>query len=339
MMENTPLVSIIVPIYNVEKYIYKVVESLCDQDYKNIEIILVDDGSPDNSPMIIDELALKNDRIVVVHKRNGGVSSARNAGLSIAEGKYIMFVDGDDWVDSTYVSFFVNMVEGSNYVLGMNKNYYLDSGKKKVDNDQISIFDNNMVAEAIYNGEIFVAVWNKIYNRQFLEENNLRFNEDIWFGEGMLFNIECLQYTNEIAVCEKSLYHQTPNQGSAMRAFNLNSFLCGIKSMEMQKQIIELFSENVNNAWELHLYGYNRSIIDGLIKTDTVNDNKAVYKKYVKLLRKNIQIPMKYERRNKAKIVWILYFINPRLMSKLMRNRQNRIIKNGDFYDNKIKKE
>ena len=329
-MERFPLVSIIVPIYNVEKYIAKVVESLCDQDYENIEIILVDDGSPDNSSSIIDELALKNEKIKVLHKKNGGVSSARNAGLRAAKGQYVMFVDGDDWVESTYVSFFVHMLDESNCVLGMNNNYYCDSGITKVDSDNVKIIDRNMTAESIYNGQIFVAVWNKIYSRQFLEENHIVFNEEIWFGEGMLFNIECLKYTNEIAVCKKSLYHQTPNQDSAMRAFNLKSYFCGIKSMQLQKQIIETFSDNVKNAWELHLYGYNRSIIDGLIKTNTVNDHKEVYKKYVGLLRRNIYIPMKYENRIKMKIVWLLYFISPSIISKLMTKRGNRIIKSGD---------
>lgn len=326
-MGNTPLVSIIVPIYNVEKYIVKVVDSLCNQDYRSIEIILVDDGSPDNSSIIIDDLALKDDRIKVIHKKNGGVSSARNVGLSMTKGKYIMFVDGDDWVEPTYVSFFVNMVDESNYALGMNRNYYDDSGMTKVDSDNFMIIDKNKTAESIYNGDIFVAVWNKIYRKQFLEDNNIRFNEEIWFGEGMLFNIECLKFTNEIAVCEKSLYHQTPNQESAMRAFNLNSFFCGIKSMEMQKQIIDSFSESVKKAWELHIYGYNRSIIDGLIKTNAVNKHKAVYKKYVKQLRRNIAIPMKYEKRFKTKIVWLLYFIFPSIISNLMIKRGNRLIK------------
>ena len=329
-MENVDLISIIVPVYNVERYIVKVVESLCNQDYKAIEIILVDDGSPDQSPIIIDKLALKDNRIKVIHKKNGGVSSARNVGISIAKGKYIMFVDGDDWVEPTYVSFFVNMINKSNCMLGMDRNYYFDSGRMNSDTDSYTVIDKDRAAEYIYNGEIFVAVWNKIYNRQFLENNNIKFNEEIWFGEGMLFNIECLKFANEIAVCEKSLYHQTPNQKSAMRSFNLNSFYCGIKSMEMQKQIIDSFSDSVKNAWKLHLYGYNRSIIEGLIKTNAVNNNKVVYKKYVQLLRRNITIPIKYEKNFKTKIVWILYFIYPSGMAKMMVKRSNRMMKSGD---------
>lgn len=93
------LVSIIVPVYNVEKYIDKCVRSLLKQDYGNIEVILVDDGSPDKSGYIIDRLKEEDNRIVVIHQENHGVSSARNAGMAVASGEYITFVDGDDWVD------------------------------------------------------------------------------------------------------------------------------------------------------------------------------------------------------------------------------------------------
>lgn len=98
------VVSVIIPVYNVEEFIFKTVKSVMDQDYKNIEIILVDDGSPDNSAKIIDELAKKDDRIIYVHKDNGGVSSARNVGLRMASGEYVTFIDGDDWVEPNYIS-------------------------------------------------------------------------------------------------------------------------------------------------------------------------------------------------------------------------------------------
>ena len=92
-------VSVIVPVYNVEKYIKKCVESLINQEYRNFEIILINDGSVDNSGMIIDEMSLRDDRIKVIHQKNQGVSAARNVGISFSKGEYITFVDGDDWVD------------------------------------------------------------------------------------------------------------------------------------------------------------------------------------------------------------------------------------------------
>jgi len=123
-------VSVIVPIYNVEKYIGKCVDSIRNQDYPNIEIILVDDGSPDKSPQIIDEMASNDDRIKVIHEKNGGVSSARNRGIAAATGEYIMFVDGDDWVDDDYVSYFVDLIEKHGCDIGMDKNNYMVENTK-----------------------------------------------------------------------------------------------------------------------------------------------------------------------------------------------------------------
>ena len=100
---RVPKVSIIVPVYKVEKYLRKCIDSIINQTLKDIEIILVDDGSPDNCGKICDEYAAKDTRIKVIHKENGGLSSARNAGMEVAEGEYIGFVDSDDWIETDYV--------------------------------------------------------------------------------------------------------------------------------------------------------------------------------------------------------------------------------------------
>ena len=161
-------VSVIVPVYNVEKFIFKTVNSILNQDYKNIKIILVDDGSPDISAKIIDELAKKDNRIVWVHKENGGVSSARNAGLKIATGEYVIFIDGDDWVEPNYVSYLLNLVEKNKCEIGMNKNNYSDDNMNSSDREYV-VSDEKAI-EWIYLGDIFVAVWNKIYSMQFLKK-------------------------------------------------------------------------------------------------------------------------------------------------------------------------
>ena len=161
-------VSVIVPVYNVEKFIFKTVNSILNQDYKNIKIILVDDGSPDISAKIIDELAKKDNRIVCVHKENGGVSSARNAGLKIATGEYVIFIDGDDWVEPNYVSYLLNLVEKNKCEIGMNKNNYSDDNMNSSDIEYV-VSDEKAI-EWIYLGNIFVAVWNKIYSMPFLKK-------------------------------------------------------------------------------------------------------------------------------------------------------------------------
>ena len=102
-MENLPLISIIVPIYKVEKFLTRGIESIVNQTYSNLEIILVDDGSPDWCPGMCDEWARKDSRIRVIHKQNGGLSDARNAGMKISNGEYISFVDSDDWIENKFI--------------------------------------------------------------------------------------------------------------------------------------------------------------------------------------------------------------------------------------------
>ena len=107
----TPLVSIIVPIYKVESYLRRCLDSVVSQTYTNLEIILVDDGSPDGCPQICDEYASKDSRIIVIHKENGGLSDARNVGLDICKGEYISFVDSDDWINNHYIEKLLSAAE------------------------------------------------------------------------------------------------------------------------------------------------------------------------------------------------------------------------------------
>ena len=110
-MQNEPLISVIVPVYKAEPYLDRCVQSIVDQTYKNLEIILVDDGSPDNSQALCDAWAAKDSSIRVIHKENGGVASARNVGLDNAVGQYISFVDSDDWIDSTMIAILAENIE------------------------------------------------------------------------------------------------------------------------------------------------------------------------------------------------------------------------------------
>lgn len=105
-----PLISVIVPIYNVEKYLVRCVDSIVNQTYKNLEIILVDDGSPDRCPQMCDDYAEKDSRIKVVHKKNGGLSDARNAGMAVATGEYISFIDSDDWIETSMFELLLNNI-------------------------------------------------------------------------------------------------------------------------------------------------------------------------------------------------------------------------------------
>lgn len=312
-LEDMPKVSIIVPIYNVEKYIEKCINSIATQDYQNIEIIAVDDGSPDHSGAVVDELAKQDDRIKVIHKQNGGVSSARNVGIDNAIGKYIMFVDGDDWVEPDYVSYFLNMITSHAALIGMNVRNYGDNKLKGTLPDNFEITAEKAI-EWIYDDHIFVAVWNKIYSRELLKK--IRFSNDIWYGEGMLFNIDCLQHVSKVAIGSKSVYHQTFNPDSAMRSFRLASNYCGIASLWLQKAHWQKWTPEIEEQWNYHKYRFNISIISGLVRSGKIRKYKNIYKCCVHNIKKDFFMALKSEKKLRRKISLTGYFISPMLMAK-----------------------
>ena len=313
-MENI-LVSIIVPVYNVEHYIEQCVNSLQNQEHFNIEIILVDDGSKDGSGAILDQLAEQDNRIRVIHKENGGVSSARNAGLDVAQGEYILFVDGDDYVDREYVSYFLRLVMDNHCDIAMNATNYT---YKTIETAAVStdkVISALQAMEYIYTGKIFVAVWNKIYKRSFLEKYKIRFDTDYWYGEGMLFNIACLQYVEQVVLGDRNVYHQIYNPGSAMRSFNLKSNYCGMRSMEKQKELWKKKNRTVEDAWHYHYRCFYSVILCGLIKTGQVKEYRNVFKKCVKELHKNVFLPLKVDIGLKEKVSGVLTGFFPVLIA------------------------
>ena len=308
--DNSPLVSLIVPIYNVEIYIHECVISLTNQTYPNIEIILVDDGSPDNSGSIIDGLAKTDQRILVIHKKNGGVSSARNEGLSIAKGKYLMFVDGDDYCEPDYVSYFVSLMESSGCGIGVGRNaFHREDLEQPV--ESIKVLDSLDIVKGIYANRFGVAVWNKIYLHSIIQEHDLRFNTDFWYAEGMLFNIQYLQIIENAVVGERRVYHVRPNPESATRCFKLDNQYCGLRSMEYQKSHWLKSNQSVKMAWEYHYRMYAKQILQGLIVTDGKKQYKKLYRKCICILRTNVRIPLQADIPLRAKENSILLAICP----------------------------
>lgn len=180
-MENRmPLINIIVPIYNVEKYLDKCVRSILNQTYKNIRVILVDDGSPDKCPEMCESYARKDDRIFVIHKKNGGLSSARNSGLDVLfssqfsdKGKYVAFIDSDDYVAEDYIEFLYDMIEKNQADIAQCGHYIEFSEKRRNDKNRehktIVLSKEEGLESLCYNGVWDVTAWNKLYKLQILE--------------------------------------------------------------------------------------------------------------------------------------------------------------------------
>lgn len=217
------MISVVIPIYNVEKYLKKCIESVINQTYKNLEIILVNDGSTDNSKNIIDEYSLIDNRIKVINKKNGGLSDARNVGIEIAKGDYITFLDSDDWIE-------LNMYEKLHeYIKQENADIvqcsYQEVYNEEVDNQNIKEEIKIILGkESLYNlyGENHVktvVVWNKLYKIQLFD--NIRFPKGkIHEDESTTYKL--LYQANKIVDCNLPLVYYRQRQGSIINSkFNI----------------------------------------------------------------------------------------------------------------------
>ena len=207
-MNSQPKISVIVPVYKTEGLLDICVESIVGQTYKNLEIILVDDGSPDNCPAMCDEWAEKDSRIRVIHKENGGVSSARNAALDIATGDYIGFVDSDDWIEPEMYSSLIQKISESGKNIALCSYYAVEiSGERYecrcvVDKE---VLDKDDYFRFIVLGGDGGYIWNRLYDADILKE--VRFDEDIWYSEDLLFNFKTAQKSNGAAILDKIEYN------------------------------------------------------------------------------------------------------------------------------------
>lgn len=210
-MFDRTLISIIVPVYKVEYWLPKCIKSLLSQTYENLEIILVDDGSPDKSGEICEKFAKKDHRIKVIHKENGGVSAARNVGIDLARGGYICFVDSDDWlpkqsIETLYREFEKNSIQvaiGNLFLLGK-----YNRTIKVVKKERIISFDNETTLfEDLYEEDSLSGVTGKMFSTEFIRNNNIRFKTGMKFGEDVLFLLECFRHCSAISLIEKNVYY------------------------------------------------------------------------------------------------------------------------------------
>lgn len=246
-----PKISIVIPVYNVEKYINQCLDSVIYQTVKDIEIILVDDGSTDKSGIICDDYAKKDSRVKVVHKKNGGVSSARNTGLEICNGEWITFLDPDDWLELNALEVALNQAQKYNVdIIGWN--HYYNNGDKQFKREEIfpdPLIRKNeeikgFILDTMYPkydktlNNISVAairgVWGKLFKRDLIMENNIRFDENLKIAEDALFCILCFKKASKIILVNQYLSHYRVVNQSANRRYreDIN---------EINKNILDIF--------------------------------------------------------------------------------------------------
>ena len=248
------LISVIVPIYNVEQYLETCIESIINQTYKNMEIILVDDGCTDGSARICDEYKKKDDRIKVIHKQNGVVSSARNTGLNIAKGEYVAFVDADDRLDSTIYEKLINSLDDCKSDIAICRYYFAEKGTVKICFEtSLRSFVETKNYEFLFNTSEFKAkrksvkrkhfvssfLWRMLFKRKLLE--GIYFCEKIKYSEDNLFFVNALEKNPHIklSLVDDYLYYYNIRSDSAMHTKS--------KLIQNNIQYLEEFKSIINN--------------------------------------------------------------------------------------------
>lgn len=313
------LISVIVPVYKVEKYLPKCIESIINQTHKNIEIILVDDGSPDNCGKICDEYAQRDERIKVVHKENGGLSSARNAGLDIVTGKYISFIDSDDYIAENFIDYMYSVLKKENVdVVQCNYTRNELTNISEV-NEEILVISSEKAIENLNSAELhgkYVIVCNKLYKYSIYK--NLRFpigkvNEDVYV------TYLALDRANKVAIISAELYFYRITPSSIMeKTFSIKRY----DALEGYENEINYFKKKSN----VSLYKTAAVIYQKILKEYYLNTQKYVeedkqqnLKMLTKKSRKNLPVVLSYSGINlRNKMKYILFCFWPALYYKLI---------------------
>ncbi len=238
--------SIIVPIYNVENYIPICLESLINQTYKNIEIICVNDGSKDNSIEVLNQYKENDRRITIIDKQNGGVSSARNAGINAATGDYITFVDSDDYIDIDAYENCISIIAKQNadiFAFG----YTLEPNHTAVSPVSEKIYDKFDCLKNEFSSNC--TVWNKIFKRSLLTDGDIRFAEDVSYGEDDLFLKMVVPNAKVIVGCSNPYYHYVHRETSAESTYSIEKRL--ISAINRCKHLVNYYvDKNYKDEYE-----------------------------------------------------------------------------------------
>lgn len=247
------LVSVIVPVYNVEKYIHRCITSIINQSYSELEIILVDDGSSDSSGLICDEYALKDKRIKVIHKKNGGLGYARNSGLDCATGKYVTFIDSDDYVEQDMIEkLYKDLigVEADTCIGGFQRVYHNGtfvyenplSGRVFEKEEILIKVLSKMFGQLVNSSSLEMSVWKVLFSNELIQKYNIRFpSEREFISEDIIFDTEYYAKANRVVMSSDVGYYYCDNEDSLTTKYNPNRFDLQVKLyLELKERVKRL---------------------------------------------------------------------------------------------------
>ena len=283
-------ISVIVPVFNVEKYLEKCIDSIINQTYKTLQIILVDDGSTDSSGEICDSYALKDSRVQVIHINNSGLPAARNEGLKYANGEYFSFVDSDDWIDSEMYAYLYEQMKLTDAEVGTVEYFKAngDSEEKDVSKEKIQLLNQNEFAKIFFkidSQKIVYYVWNRLYSSKVIERG--MFEDGRSIGEDVIATYRVLLKCNKIVVSSKKMYYYRQNSGMTGK-FNEKYF----ELVDIWNKVVEITRrekpEYLNYA-QLNLNRIYFTLLSEMAINGVYNEEKyeKKIKEYLNNLKKN----------------------------------------------------
>lgn len=270
-MNIEPKISVIVPVYKVEKYLDRCVESIVNQTYKNLEIFLVDDGSPDNCPVMCDAWAEKDERIRVIHKENGGMFSARKAALDVASGEYIGFVDSDDWIEPDMYEYLISLILDNDAQIACIQEMMVEENNC----NNVKISNENEIVEiydyiGMLRKPVSVTLWGKLYHKSLFDglpdlPLNLTLNEDTMRNHFLFKKCKTMVWSNQ-----KKYYYFRHSESSIAGCITYKLITDSMKAYDIIKQDVEPSSE------EYRYYVKNRVMADFFLLNSVIRNQKCL---------------------------------------------------------------
>jgi len=231
-MEKQPLISILIPIYNVESYLPQCLDSIVQQTYKNLQIVLIDDGSQDHSLTICHDYATKDNRIEVYSQKNQGVAATRNHLLEKVKGDYVLFVDSDDWIEADMIENLVFLSKENDADFVMCDKIINDTKPSSLKQAVVKLDPEQAIYDFLHHTYFVGSLWNKLFQSTLLYD--MHFDDKISYSEDALFSWQVMKKAKNIVVTNKQLYHYRMNDASLSHLFNGHQF----SAFEVWKQIV-----------------------------------------------------------------------------------------------------
>ena len=300
-------ISVIIPIYNVKKYLRRCVDGVKKQTYKNIEIILVDDGSTDGSGELCDELKKEDERIVVLHKKNGGLSSARNAGVKIANGKYVCFIDSDDTVDEDYVETLYEIIKKYKTKLAIcSHRIYYSGNKTAIDmstGESGKIDSETIIKKLLYADGIDTSTWAKMFAKDLLEKYPFPEGRNFEDTATTYLYLDSAKYIGLNSVAKYNYYIR--NTSISQKPFDKSKMDLITSTREMYNYVTEKYPKMKSGAERRLMYAYLSTLRQIALSPETLDSVECLPEvwQYIKSHRVDVLLDSKIPERDRKALI------------------------------------